>query len=181
MDHHAKPLVSSDTGGFTFRFLLSTPFFTLFGESPVCKSVCGKLNEKTDLRSQRFCSRFTAATMSNILTGDFIVRGYKAMCGRYYISQEDEADAIRKILEILEPKLPPEQKLKTHGEIFPTDLVPVLANNRALQQTPYAMRWGYLLDNRNLINARSETASEKTHFQRRHASAQMPCASQLVF
>ena len=56
--------------------------------------------------------------------------------------------------------------LKTSGEIFPSDIVPVLANNRQMNIEPFAMRWWYSFPNsRPIINARSETASQKALFK----------------
>lgn len=86
------------------------------------------------------------------------------MCGRYYISDEDMEEELRLILDTLKQRADPETKLKTRGEIFPTDVVPVLANNRALATAPFAMRWGFDMNGKSIINARSETASEKPMF-----------------
>ena len=67
--------------------------------------------------------------------------------------------------------------LKTCGEIFPTDIVPVVANGREGgsartggfvrpgRPRAFAMRWGYTLNgSRRVINARSETAAERPMF-----------------
>ena len=67
--------------------------------------------------------------------------------------------------------------LKTCGEIFPTDIVPVIANGREGgsartggfvrpgRPRTFAMRWGYTLSgSRRVINARSETAAERPMF-----------------
>ncbi len=86
------------------------------------------------------------------------------MCGRYYISDEDMEEELLLILDTLKQRADPEIKLKTRGEIFPTDVVPALANNRALVKTPFAMRWGFDMNGKSIINARSETASEKPMF-----------------
>lgn len=86
------------------------------------------------------------------------------MCGRYYISDEDMEEELRLILDILKQRADPETKLETRGEIFPTDVVPVLANNRALAKAPFAMRRGFDMNGKSVINARSETASEKPMF-----------------
>ena len=70
-------------------------------------------------------------------------------------------------------RVPP---LKTCGEIFPTDVVPVVANGREGgyragggvrpgRPRAFAMRWGYTLSgSRRVINARSETAAERPMF-----------------
>ena len=88
------------------------------------------------------------------------------MCGRYYIEEEDMAKALGKSIEALNRRSAGEKPVKTAGEIFPTDLVPVIANNRNMQPTVFAMEWGYTLpDGRRIINARSETAHEKGMFK----------------
>ena len=59
------------------------------------------------------------------------------------------------------------------------DVAPVLANNRNLAATPFAMRWGYRLGNGKLLfNARSETADAKALFRdgMRHRRCLVPAA-----
>jgi len=89
------------------------------------------------------------------------------MCGRYFMGEDDKAEELQQIIEILNRKpssLP--TTLKTSGEIFPSDTVPVIANSKSLKPTPFAMEWGYTTaDGNRLINARSETASEKPTFK----------------
>ena len=89
------------------------------------------------------------------------------MCGRYYIAEDDAAEDLRQIIEEVNRRNNGEGKqVKTSGEIFPTDLAPVVANNRNMQPTVFAMEWGYTLpDGRRIINARSETAHEKGMFK----------------
>lgn len=87
------------------------------------------------------------------------------MCGRYYIDGDDPSDALSRIMDELNRKKTPEG-LKTSGEIFPSDIVPVLANSRKGDVQPFAMRWGYAFPNgRPIINARSETAAQKPLFR----------------
>ena len=87
------------------------------------------------------------------------------MCGRYYIDEDDLAEELERILEELNRKNTPEN-LKTSGEIFPSDVVPVLANSRRQDVQPFAMRWGYSFPGgRPVINARAETAAEKPLFR----------------
>lgn len=79
------------------------------------------------------------------------------MCGRYYIADDDkEMRAIIAALAYGEP-------LKT-GEIFPTDAVPAITAGGK----PMLMRWGFARYNGGgkVINARSETAAEKTMFSK---------------
>lgn len=83
------------------------------------------------------------------------------MCGRYYIAPEDDDD-IMQIITALNRK----NTAKTSGEIAPTDIVPVIANNRRMEPSAFAMKWGYSLpDGHLIINARSETACEKQLFR----------------
>lgn len=87
------------------------------------------------------------------------------MCGRYYIAEDDMVDELVRIIEEINRKKTPEG-LKTSGEIFPSDIVPVLANSRQQDVQPFAMRWGYSFPNsRPIINARCETASTKPMFK----------------
>ena len=84
------------------------------------------------------------------------------MCGRYYIAEEDSAAELQEIIEQLNRR---GAEVKT-GEIYPTDTVPVLANNKSMVITPFAMKWGYTLpDGNQIINARSETAADKPLFR----------------
>ena len=87
------------------------------------------------------------------------------MCGRYYIAEDDLSDELGRMIDELNRKKTPEG-LKTSGEIFPSDIVPVLANSRKQDVQPFAMRWGYAFPNgRPIINARSETAAQKPMFK----------------
>jgi len=87
------------------------------------------------------------------------------MCGRYYIPDEDSAAELQQIIEQINRKHNAGPALKT-GEIAPSDTAPVLANNRSLVITPFAMKWGYTMSNGKLVfNARSETAAEKPLFR----------------
>lgn len=87
------------------------------------------------------------------------------MCGRYFIDGDDLPEELERILEELNRKNTP-KNLKTSGEIFPFDVVPVLANSRRQDVQPFAMRWGYSFPGgRPVINARAETAAEKPLFR----------------
>ena len=57
------------------------------------------------------------------------------------------------------------EPLKAEGEIFPSAVLPVLAVNRAGERRVFPMRWGFSGTRGLLINARSETASEKPAFR----------------
>ena len=87
------------------------------------------------------------------------------MCGRYYIESEDSTLELMAIIDEVNRKSKA-GPVKT-GEIFPTDVAPVIANNRSQKQAAFAMRWGYSMgdDRRPIINARSETAASKSMFK----------------
>ncbi len=57
--------------------------------------------------------------------------------------------------------------LKTHGEIFPTDVVPVIAPGRKAAKAVFPMKWGFILPKNKapLANARMETAAERPTFK----------------
>ena len=85
------------------------------------------------------------------------------MCGRYYIEIDDsELQEIVREVEKNTQGSPEQSRLKTGGEIFPTDTVPVRTGVGRYQP----MRWGFLgFDGKPVINARSETALEKPMFK----------------
>ena len=84
------------------------------------------------------------------------------MCGRYYIALHEAEEDWEEIMAILQRRGEPVKA----GEIFPSDVAPVIANSRSMRPTPFAMRWGYLLPNgKRVINARSETAADRALFR----------------
>ena len=86
------------------------------------------------------------------------------MCGRYWIDDGRESIELKEIIEAVNRRVLVEP-VKTAGEIFPADIVPVVANNKSMVPTAFAMQWGYTLpDGRRIINARSETAETKPMF-----------------
>ena len=94
------------------------------------------------------------------------------MCCRYYMEM---SPALRPIVEdAWKSRLYQEnveriaKPLKTEGEIFPGYLVPVLAQNKSGRKSVFPMIWGYQIQgiSRLVPNARSETASEKSSFQK---------------
>ncbi len=86
------------------------------------------------------------------------------MCGRYYVDDETSRE-IRKILEHLDNTDLSGGTYKT-GEIFPTERVPVLTKDDKSVK-PAIYKWGFPgFQNKGvLINARSETATEKKTFR----------------
>lgn len=86
------------------------------------------------------------------------------MCGRY-TGDIDESEVLRGIYD-LTWKLYPDAELAA-GDIYPTNTAPVLVGN---SMKPLPAKWGFPWcsennRNRNLINARAETAAEKLMFR----------------
>ncbi|MEL7566041.1 MAG: SOS response-associated peptidase [Dehalobacterium sp.] len=91
------------------------------------------------------------------------------MCGRYVILDEEDDIEIRKIIQEIEDKFagtPQREEMRT-GEIFPTNVSPVLlpAVGGGFRAAP--MKWGYPRWNGPgvVINARGETAGSKNMFR----------------
>lgn len=88
------------------------------------------------------------------------------MCGRYYIAEDDQAEELRQIIDSINRKYNGDGTIKTSGEIFPSETVPVIATSKTQKIMPFAMEWGYsIADGNRLINVRSETASQKPIFR----------------
>ena len=88
------------------------------------------------------------------------------MCCRYWT---DESPEIREIVEemnrsSLVKKWQKTTAVKTFGEMRPGDVVPVIAPDRAGNRAVFPMRWGFR-EKSLLVNARSETASQKPVFR----------------
>lgn len=85
------------------------------------------------------------------------------MCGRYNFTVE-QSDEILEILEKLNAKFT--GKEARTGEIFPTNLAPILLEEKKVI-TPTLSNWGFpKFDQKGvIINARSETAFEKRTFR----------------
>ncbi len=85
------------------------------------------------------------------------------MCGRFYVPADDSNDELQRIIYHLNRVK--ETPVKT-GEVCPTDIAAVIANSRMMTPTPFAMKWGYALENHApIINARCESAATKSLFQ----------------
>ena len=93
------------------------------------------------------------------------------MCCRYYMEMSpelkpyvDEArnSALGKKMIVTLGK-----PLKTEGEIFPTDMVPVIVTSKSRRQTVFLMVWGFDVKglDRPVVNARVETAGTKPSFK----------------
>ena len=85
------------------------------------------------------------------------------MCGRYFIEiDEKELQEIANKIEKDARICPGQLTIKTSGDIFPADIVPVQTGPGRYQ----AMKWGFTgFDGKPVINARSETAREKPMFK----------------
>ncbi|MBO4299479.1 MAG: SOS response-associated peptidase family protein [Clostridia bacterium] len=86
------------------------------------------------------------------------------MCCRYWTGESPE---MREIVEEMNrsPLTARWQKgVAAPGEIRPTDVVPVIASNKAGARAVFPMRWGFK-GKKLLLNARVETAPEKEAFR----------------
>lgn len=85
------------------------------------------------------------------------------MCGRYSLFSKVDSEELRQILERAEKQAG--EALKD-GEIFPTDLVPVLVERQGRMQV-LAMKWGFPGRGGKglVINARAETLLERPMFR----------------
>ena len=88
------------------------------------------------------------------------------MCCRYWIEESPEVDAV--IEEMNQSPLIHKWKnttgIKTGGEIYPTDVVPVIASKRSGDRGVFPMKWGFS-GKTLLMNARSETAGLRPTFR----------------
>ncbi len=90
------------------------------------------------------------------------------MCGRMYIEPEDPTGEFHSILATLRFKDESEaMSVKLSGEIFPSNIIPVIVNLQDSGQAAIPMKWGFpRFDGKGLvINARSETAAIKPMFR----------------
>ena len=87
------------------------------------------------------------------------------MCGRYSVFTEAEIIEMQSIIAEVSARFGPEA-IKT-GEIFPTNIAPVLTLNDN-RLAPFPVSWGFpRWDGKGtIINARSETALEKRMFSK---------------
>ncbi len=84
------------------------------------------------------------------------------MCGRYVVLTEEEMIEIREIIEEVTQKYgDAAASAMSTGEIYPTNIAPVITADG-----PVLMRWGFPMHGKSgvTINARSETAGEKSLF-----------------
>lgn len=85
------------------------------------------------------------------------------MCGRFYVEPEISDDELQSIINEINRKT---SVGVTTGEVFPSNVIVTIANNRKGEPKPFAMKWGYERAKGSLIiNARSETAMERPMFR----------------
>ena len=93
------------------------------------------------------------------------------MCCRYYMEMSPE---LRPIIEEANRSTLKERivnklgrPMVTEGEVRPTNIVPVIAPNRAVARNVFPMVWGFTLPRSSspMVNARMETASTKPTFK----------------
>lgn len=63
------------------------------------------------------------------------------MCGVFYIGEDAEQELWEMVAALNRRRAEGGAPFKSGGVIRPSDTVPVLANNRALRPTPFAMKW----------------------------------------
>lgn len=92
------------------------------------------------------------------------------MCGRFNMNSEDDAEEMRRIVAEINRRYQntPERAQMRSGEIFPTNVVPVLSPGRGGGTGAFLMKWGFkpFKGSGVIINARSETAEEKPMFSK---------------
>lgn len=88
------------------------------------------------------------------------------MCGRYELFERPDLQELQSILRTVRSGHREHMPIKT-GEIFPTNLVPILENQKGAA-VPIPCIWGFPgFQNKGiLINARAETAANKPTFQK---------------
>lgn len=90
------------------------------------------------------------------------------MCGRYYIAYDEEDERLKAILrELNHGILPVGCEAKRSGEVFPTDIVPVIVKAEG-GSAVRPMRWGFprVGGGGVVINSRSEKADVTPMFQK---------------
>lgn len=90
------------------------------------------------------------------------------MCGRYYIDTEEENVKTRAILAELEKRRLPMSEQVRGGEIYPSQIAPVILAEEGLGATVRPMKWGFprVGGGGLVINSRSEKADVTPMFQR---------------
>jgi len=90
------------------------------------------------------------------------------VCGRYYIDNEEENIKVRAILAELSKRRLPMHDQISMGEIFPSQIVPVIVNEPDYGVTVRPMKWGFprVGGGGLVINSRSEKTDVTPMFQK---------------
>ncbi len=92
------------------------------------------------------------------------------MCCRFYVEPDTEENralitALRQS-PLSEKFIKAGNKIVTSGEIYPSNVVPVIATDKRGKKAVFPMKWGFQLPGGSLlVNARTETAGEKKTFK----------------
>lgn len=87
------------------------------------------------------------------------------MCGRFLLLTDTDRSEIESIIDEISEKY--KNSALPHGEVFPTNSVPVIYSHNS-RKILSAARWGFpnFKNNGVIINARSETLAEKPMFKK---------------
>ena len=90
------------------------------------------------------------------------------MCGRYYVDNEEENIKVRAILAELEKRRLPMHDQVQLGEIFPSQIAPVIIRDQEHGVTVRPMKWGFprVGGGGLVINSRSEKTDVTPMFQK---------------
>ncbi len=91
-----------------------------------------------------------------------------AVCGRYYVDTEEENIKTRAILAELEKRRLPMFDQVRGGEVFPSQIAPVILHEAGVGVTVRPMKWGFprVGGGGLVINSRGEKADATPMFQR---------------
>ncbi|NCB52255.1 MAG: SOS response-associated peptidase [Clostridia bacterium] len=89
------------------------------------------------------------------------------MCGRYYIEPDERLERLHELFAEAQRKADREGIAMKTGEIFPSDVAPIIANGKDQMPKAFPMRWGLPRPGGSglVINARSETAATRPMFR----------------
>lgn len=91
------------------------------------------------------------------------------MCGRYVLFTDDEHKEIREIINEIESSQKDKIINMKTGEIFPTNIVPIITSSVDNKRTVNLFKWGfpnYKQTSGVIINARGEGIEEKSTFKK---------------
>lgn len=99
----------------------------------------------------------------------YVLTGDDFMCGRFILFTGDEYEEIQLIIKEIEENHRNVLKDMKIGEIFPTNLVPIIAADENNNKTADLFKWGFpnfKQPSGVIINARGETLEEKPTFKK---------------